>query len=622
MDDQKNLLLAIVLTGIVLLVWQYMFGLPQLQQKQVPPQQQTQQQPPAAGGQKSAPPQPAPGTSAQQPAPGTPPPGPEQPKAAPVLTREDALKASPRVPIETERLAGSIALMGGRIDDLSLTQYRETVDPKSPPIVLLAPSGSPNPFYAEFGWTGAAGTPGKLPGPDTLWKQEGSEPLSVGHPVTLVYDNGEGLQFRRTISVDDHYLFTIQDSVTNSGTAPVTLYPYGLVSRQGTPPTSGYAVLHEGPIGVMGDKCLRQSGFSLYTECHEESYKTLEDRKELNFDVTNTWFGFTDKYWGAVLIPDTDARVHAKFSFTSGEPKRYQADYLMAPQTIAPGGMGSVEGRVFAGAKEVATVYAYNDALHLNHFDLMIDWGRFYLITQPMFWSIDHIYRYVGNFGVAILIITVIIKGMLFWFANKSYASMAKMKALAPELAAIKTRYADDKVKFQQATMELYRKEKINPAAGCWPLLVQFPFFFSLYKVLVSTIEMRHAPFFGWIQDLSAPDPTNVFNLFGLLPFDPTLVFGSFLHVGVWPLMMGITQFLSMKLNPPPPDPSQQVVFNWMPVIFTFMMANFAAGLVIYWTWNNILTLAQQSYIMQKHGAKIELWNNLKGMFIRKKPSG
>jgi len=621
MNDQKNLILAMVLTGVVLIAWQFLFGLPQMQQKQAPPpqQQQTQQLPPASG-EPNAPPQPAPGTQA----PGTPAPPPEQPGRAPVLTREDALKASPRVRIETGRLSGSIALTGGRIDDLSLTQYRETVDPKSPAIVFLAPSGAPEPYYAEFGWRGAAGTPGKLPGPDTLWRQEGSGALSVDHPVTLVFDNGEGLQFRRTISVDDRYMFTIKDSVTNTGTAGVTLYPYALISRHGTQPTASYAVLHEGPIGVMGDQCLRQSGISLYTECHEEAYKTLEDKKELKFDVTNTWFGFTEKYWAATLVPATDAKVQARFSFLANpQTKRYQADYLAAPQTIAPGGTGSADARLFAGAKEVATVYAYDEALRLNHFDLMIDWGRFYLITKPMFLAIDYIYRYVGNFGVAILIITVLIKGMLFWFANKSYASMAKMKALAPEMAAIKTRFADDKVKYQQAVMELYRKEKINPAAGCWPLLVQFPFFFSLYKVLVSTIEMRHAPFFGWIQDLSAPDPTNVFNMFGLIPFDPTVIFGSFLHVGVWPLAMGVTQFLSMKLNPPPPDPSQQVVFNWMPFIFTFMMAGFSAGLVIYWTWNNILTIAQQSYIMNKHGAKVELWSNLKGMVVRKKaPSG
>jgi YidC/Oxa1 family membrane protein insertase len=612
MDDQKNLLLAIVLTGIVLIGWQYFFAVPQLEkQKQIAQQQQTQQLPTAA--QPGAPPQAGPGTAPQAPA---------LPNATATLTREAALATSPRISIDTPRLSGSLALKGGRIDDLALVLYRETVDPHSPPIELLAPSGSPHPFYAEFGWTGAAGTTAKLPGPDTLWRQDGGGTLSVDHPVTLVYDNGEGLQFRRTISVDDKYLFTVKDSVANSGTAAVTLYPYALVSRHGTP-APGYSVSHEGPIGVMGDKCLRQGGFGIYTECQEESYKTIEDKKVITFEVSNAWFGFADKYWAATLLPDTDAKLQAKFSSGQiGQLKTYQADYLLDPQTIAPGGTGSAEGRLFAGAKEVATVNAYQDALHLNRFELLIDWGHFYFITQPMFWAIDHIYRYVGNFGVAILIITLIVKLLFLPLANKSYASMAKMKAVQPEMTAIRTRYADDKVKQQQAMMELYKKEKINPVAGCLPIAIQIPVFFSLYKVLFVTIEMRHAPFFGWIKDLSGPDPTNVFNLFGLIAYDPTVlpVVGAFLHLGAWPLIMGVTMFLQMKLNPPPPDPAQQVIFNWMPVIFTFMLANFSAGLVIYWAWNNSLSVAQQSFIMHRHGAKITLWDNIAALFRPKKP--
>jgi YidC/Oxa1 family membrane protein insertase len=608
MDDQKNWLLAIALTLAVIFIWQLLFVNPQQQKQSPPPQQQTQTQPqtptqPSAGSpQPETPPQAAPGTV---------------PQAAPppptILTREAALAASPRVRIDTPRLGGSLALMGGRIDDLALKQYRETIDPKSPAIELLSPSGSAQPFYAEFGWTAPAGSATKLPGPDTLWRQEGSGALSVDHPVTLIYDNGDGLLFRRTVSVDDKYMFTIRDDVVNNSPAPVTLYPYALISRHGTPETSGYGILHEGPIGMMGDKCLRQSSFSFYTECHEESYKTLEDKKTLAFDVVDAWFGFTDKYWAAVLVPDTKARVQAKFSSGKiGQLPTYQADYLLAPLTIAPGGTVSAEGRLFAGAKEVATVDAYDMELHLNRFNLLIDWGRFYLITQPMFWSIDHIYRYVGNFGIAILMITLIIKILFLPLANKSYASMAKMKAVQPEMQAIRTRFAEDKAKQQQAMMELYKKEKINPVAGCLPMVIQIPVFFSLYKVLFVTIEMRHAPFFGWIQDLSAPDPTNVFNLFGLLAFDPTVYGGSLFHLGAWPLIMGVTMFLQMKLNPPPPDPAQQVVFNWMPLIFTFMLANFSAGLVIYWAWNNLLSVGQQSFIMHRHGAKIELFNNLK----------
>jgi YidC/Oxa1 family membrane protein insertase len=619
MDDQKNLLLAIVLTGVVLIGWQYMFAGPQLErQRQIAQQQQQQQQ---AQGQQPLP-NAQPG-AAPPIAPGTVPQSPGLPNASPTLTREAALTASPRVRIDTPRLSGSLALMGGRIDDLALVQYRETVDPKSPPIVLLAPSGSPKPFYAEFGWTGAAGTSTKLPGPDTQWRQEDAGALSVDHPVTLVYDNGEGLQFRRRVSVDDKYLFTIKDSVANNGAAAVTLYPYALISRHGTPATLGYAVLHEGFVGKLGDTCLRQTSFSVFTECHEESYKTVEDKKAFDFDVTNAWFGITDKYWAATLVPNTDAKVHAKFSFgLIGQIKTYQTDYLLDPQTIAPGGTGSAEGRLFAGAKEVATVNGYDKALHLNHFELLIDWGHFYFITQPMFWAIDQIYRYVGNFGVAILIITVIVKGIFFPLANKSYASMAKMKAVQPEMTAIRARFADDKVKQQQAMMELYKRDKINPVAGCLPIAIQIPVFYSLYKVLFVTIEMRQAPFFGWIKDLSAPDPTNVFNLFGLIAYDPTVlpVVGSFLQLGAWPLIMGVTMFLQMKLNPPPPDPAQQVIFNWMPVIFTFMLANFSAGLVIYWAWNNSLSVAQQSVIMNKHGAKIELLDNIKALFRRKKP--
>jgi YidC/Oxa1 family membrane protein insertase len=618
MDDQKNLLLAIVLTGVVLIGWQYLFAGPQLERQRQLAQQQAQQQQaqqPLPNAQPGAVPQAAPGTVPQAPA---------LPSAAQTQTREAALAASPRIRIDTPRLSGSLALMGGRIDDLALVQYRETVDPNSPPIVLLAPSGSPEPFYAEFGWTGAAGTSAKLPGPDTLWRQEGAGSLSVGHPVTLVYDNGEGLQFRRSVSVDDKYLFTIKDSVANGSAAAVTLYPYALISRHGTPPISGYGISHEGPIGVMGDNCLRQGGLGFYTECQEESYKTLEEKKAITFDVVNAWFGFADKYWAATLLPNTDAKLQAKFSSgLIGQIKTYQADYLLEAQTISPGGAGSADGRLFAGAKEVATVNAYEAALHLNRFELLIDWGHFYFITQPMFWAIDHIYRYVGNFGLAILIITVIVKGIFFPLANKSYASMAKMKAVQPEMTAIRTRFADDKVKQQQAMMELYKRDKINPVAGCLPIAIQIPVFFSLYKVLFVTIEMRHAPFFGWIKDLSAPDPTNVFSLFGLLP-DPTLLLGaglgSYLHLGAWPLIMGVTMFLQMKLNPPPPDPAQQVIFNWMPVIFTFMLANFSAGLVIYWAWNNSLSVLQQSVIMNKHGAKIELFDNIKALFRRKKP--
>jgi YidC/Oxa1 family membrane protein insertase len=614
MNEHRNTILAVVLSLIVVVGWQYFIGYPQMEKQRqealLKQQEQSQQQPGAApatpGPQAGAAPLPgAPAAAA-----------PAQP-----LTREAVIAASAHVAIDTPRLNGSIDLKGARIDNLALEQYRETTDAGSPPIVLFSPSGAPDAYYAEFGWVPAAGNTGKLPGPDTVWKQEGSGALGIDHPVMLTYDNGAGLIFRRTIAVDDHYLFTIKDQVENKSENPVTLFPYALISRHGTPKTLGYYILHEGLIGVMGDQGLQ-----------EETYKKIEDKKTESWEVTDAWLGFTDKYWAAALLPDTQAKVHARFSAgESGGQKTYQTDYLLDAQTIAPGASGVANARLFAGAKEVSVVGinfpfvsagGYNQALHLNHFDLLIDWGWFYFITKPMFLAIDFSFRLVGNFGIAILIVTVLVKLLFFPLANKSYASMAKMKAVQPELTMIRERYADDKVKQQQAMMELYKKEKINPVAGCLPIAIQIPVFFSLYKVLFITLEMRHAPFYGWIHDLSAPDPTNIFNLFGLIPFDPTVipVFGSFLHLGAWVVIMGITMWVQMKLNPAPPDPTQQMIFNWMPIIFTFMLAAFPAGLVIYWAWNNTLSVIQQSAIMHRNGAKIELWDNLKRTFGLTKP--
>ena len=350
------------------------------------------------------------------------------------------------------------------------------------------------------------------------------------------------------------------------------------------------------------------------------SYKTLDEKKRLAFNPDNAWLGFTDKYWAAVLLPETSSRLPAEFSAGAlGTLKTYQADYLQDGQTIAPGGTARATARLFAGAKEVAILDDYDKALNLNRFDLAIDWGWFRFITKPMFTLIDTIFRLVGNFGVAILIVTLMLKIVFFPLANKSYASAAKMKALQPQIQLMRESFRDDKVKQQQATMELYRKEKINPIAGCLPTLIQIPVFFSLYKVLFVTIEMRQAPFFGWIKDLSAPDPTNVFNLFGLIPYDPVSLplLGGFLVIGAWPLLMGLTQWLQMKLTPASVDPAQAAVLNWMPVIFTFMLAKFSAGLVIYWTWNNALSVIQQSIVMRRNGVRIELWDKFRAMFTK-----
>jgi YidC/Oxa1 family membrane protein insertase len=614
MTDQKNTLLAIVLSAIVLIGWQYFFGLPQMEKQRQEAQLKAQQQ----QTQQQAQPAPAPGQAGQAAQPQLPGQG---GASTPIqqLSREQVIAASPRISIEAPRVAGSIALKGAAIDDLTLTQYRETVDPKSPPIVLLSPAGSPHPFYAEFGWVTGSGAPVKVPGRDTVWAQASPGKLDVGKPVTLTWDNGEGLQFRRIVSIDDQYLISVQNQVVNSGSAAVTLYPYGLIRRHGTPETLGYYILHEGLIGVMGDQGLQ-----------EFTYKQIEDKKNVSFKATDAWIGITDKYWAAALLPEPKATIQAKYSFeTTGTDKSYQTDYLGEAVTVAPGATASNTSRLFAGAKEASIVGinfgpfgegGYTKQLGLDRFDLLIDWGYFYFITKPMFLSIDWLYRHVGNFGIAILLITLSVKIIFLPLANKSYASMAKMKAVQPEMAAIRERYADDKMKQQQALMDLYKTQKINPVAGCLPIAIQVPVFFALYKVLFISIEMRHAPFYGWIHDLSAPDPTNLFNLFGLLQFDPTTLpmIGHFLHIGVWPMIMGVTMFFQMKLNPSPPDPTQKMIFDWMPLIFTFMLASFSAGLVIYWAWNNTLSVAQQSFIMHRHGAKIELFDNLKALFKKK----
>ena len=614
MTDNRNTILAVILSGLVLIAWQYFYNVPQMEKQRAQSQTQAELVKPATQG--------APGGTTPQPgsAPSASAPANQPASPAPVVSREAAIAATPRVKIDSPRLAGSISLKGARIDDLALVQFRETVDPKSPPIILLSPSNTVSPYYAEFGWVPASGSTARIPDQNTIWQQEGAGNLSPGNPVTLKYDNGEGLTFRRTIAIDDRYLFTMKDEVSNVGSAPVTLYPFALISRHGTPQVSGYYILHEGLIGYLGEQGLQEYG-----------YKKIEDAKSVSFNVTNGWLGMTDKYWASALLPDTDAKLQARFSSNLvGTVRTYQTDYLQDPQTVAIGGSGSANARLFAGAKEASVVGinfpfaglgGYNKQLGLNHFDLLIDWGWFYFITKPMFLALDWFYHLVGNFGVAILLVTVLVKLLFFPLANKSYASMAKMKSVQPQLAALKERYPDDRQKQQQEMMEIYKKEKINPIAGCLPVALQIPVFFSLYKVLFITIEMRHAPFYGWIKDLSAPDPTNLFNLFGLLHFDPTTlpVFGHYLALGVWPIIMGITMWFQMKLNPTPPDPTQKMIFDWMPLIFTFMLAGFPAGLVIYWAWNNLLSVLQQSFIMRKNGVKVELFDNLKATFASKK---
>jgi YidC/Oxa1 family membrane protein insertase len=604
MNDNRNMMLAVALSVAVLVGWQFFIGIPQMEKQkeaQKLVQQQTQQQ--SQPGTAPVPGAPAtPGT-----APGTPRSGTDKPGS---LTRTAALAASPRISIESQSIRGSIALKGARIDDVSLRTYHETVDPNSPNIVLLSPSGGPHAFYAEFGWVNGTSGTAKLPDAETVWTTIGNAPLTSERPLVLTWDNGEGLVFKRTIAIDNQYMFTLTDEVQNKTGNPLTLHQYGLVSRHGLPNVEGYYISHEGPVGVLGDGKL-----------FELAYKDLEKPMEPVKTVGGGWLGITDKYWAAALVPDQAATVQGRFSAAdAGMVKAYQTDFLRDPLTIAPGASASAQTRLFAGAKEVAVVDGYESNLGIKRFDLLIDWGWFYFITKPLFKVMDYFYKLLGNFGLAILLVTVLIKTVFFPLANKSYASMAKMKMVQPAMTAIREQYPDDKVKQQQLLMELYKKEKINPLAGCLPIVIQIPVFFALYKVLFVTIEMRHAPFYGWIKDLSAPDPSNIFNLFGLIPYDPTLIpiVGSYLHLGVWPIIMGITMWAQMKMNPAPPDPTQKMIFDWMPLIFTFMLSTFSAGLVIYWAWNNSLSVLQQGVIMKKNGAKIELFDNLKSLFVRK----
>ncbi len=605
-EDTRNLFLAIALSVLVMAGWQYFYAGPIAQREH----QAREQQAKIEAARKAN--QTAQSETSQEPASAV------APGSAPAASRatgapktiEAALAASPRVPIDTPSLGGSINLKGGKLDDLVLKDYRETIAKDSPLIRLFSPAGPPDAYWAETGFVGV-GEGVKAPTYDTLWTAD-QKTLTPGQPVTLTWNNGQGLTFKRVFAVDDKYMFTITESVVNAGGETVNVRPYALVLRRGMPKVSGYSVLHEGFVGVFGDGGVQEV---TYAKVDKETGRTFAYKGD------GGWLGFTDKYWGSAIIPQQTASIEARFTATAGEePIDYQADFLGPQKTLAPGQTTEATTHIFAGAKEVNTIDNYQATLGIKKFDLMIDWGWFYFITKPMFRLIDAIYHIVGNFGVAILIVTVLVKLAFFPLANRSYRSMAKMKKIQPQIAALKDLYPDDKVKQQQEQMALFKKEGVNPVAGCLPMVIQIPVFFALYKVIFITIEMRHAPFFGWIRDLSAPDPTNIFTLFGLIPWNPLEipVFGHFLVIGIWPLIMGVSMFFQMKMNPEPADPVQKQMFSWMPVIFTFMLGSFPAGLVIYWTWNNTLTVLQQYFIMKRAGVKVELWDNLGRLFNRK----
>jgi YidC/Oxa1 family membrane protein insertase len=578
--DIKNVILAVVLSMIIIFGWQHYFVVPQ--QIEAKKQAEVIASAPVAADAPTK-----------------------------VEDRATLIAANPRVKIQTDQFEGSINLAGAQLDDLRLLKYRETVDPKSPAIVLLSPSGAKDAYYVEQGLRPLAGDKTPVPDSKTLWTAPQGAVLTLENPLTLTWDNGAGLSFQRTFSISDNYLFDVKQTVTNKAGSSITLYPYARVQRQDTPHVSGYWVFFEGLLGV------HNSGLT------ENHYSDLKKKPEepVKVDSTGGWLGFTDKYWATMLIPDKTTKVTNQYEFVK-IPGRdgYQASYISNDAiTVAPGATASYQDHIFAGVKIVDTINVINTKYGFDKFDLMIDWGWFSPITKTMFYLLEYVKGIVGNFGIAILIVTVLVKLAVFPIANKAYASMSKMKKLKPQMDAIKEKYPDDRTKVQQETMELYKREKLNPMAGCLPMFIQIPIFFSLYKVILTTIELRHAPFYGWIHDLSAADPTSLFNLFGLIPWQPW----PSLMIGVWPILMGITMWVQMRLNPTPNDPVQETLFNWMPVLFTFMLGTFPVGLVIYWTWSNTLSVIQQSYIMKKNGAELDLFGNIRDAipFLRKKPA-
>ncbi len=589
--EQRNLILAIVLSVTILLGFQFLIETPRIERER------TQQASEAAKTPQTDAIVPASPTSPAAPANSIPsgsvniPGSPGMSTAAPVAagpSRAQIMGAFKRIKIATPRLRGSVTLRGARLDDLVLADYRETVDDDSDNITLLSPPGAPNPYYAQFGWV-AIDHNVKVPGPDTVWSANHAR-LTARNPVTLTWDNGQGQVFTQFISIDQHFMFTVGQSVRNSGAKAVAVRPYGLISRTGTPEISGFFILHEGLLGVFNETLA------------EVDYDDLQEDGKVEQNSTGGWIGITDKFWLTALIPDqkttTDSRfLHGK----QGEKDKYQVDFLGPTQSIAPGSSATASNKLFAGAKEVRLLDGYREDLGIVRFDLAVDWGWLWFLTKPIFQALIYFNNFIGNFGLAIMFLTVLIKLAFFPLANKSYRAMSRMKKLQPLMTEIREQYGDDKQRQQQEMMALYKRENANPMAGCFPILIQIPVFFALYKVLFVTIEMRHAPFFGWIQDLSAPDPLALLTVFGLVQWDVPEIL-EIVNIGIWPIIMGLTMFLQQKLNPQPADATQAKIFMMLPIVFTFLLGRFPAGLVIYWAWNNLLSITQQWVIMRRMG--------------------
>lgn len=590
-DNNRNLILATVLSFLVILVWYTVFAPEPPAPAEQPVAAQTQTQDlPLANPESST----LPADLAGAP--------------------EGAAAAAARVPIKTPALDGSISLAGGRIDDLLLMRYRETLEGDSPYVRLLSPFSTdpndPDGYYAVYGWTPGPGVdPALVPGPSTLWTLESGDTLSPGKPVTLAWDNGAGQIFRRTFGIDDNYLFTVTQSLQNDGGAAFTAAPYGIVARHGRPDTQNFFVLHEGVVG-MADGTLLELKYDTIAELEADP---REGRAQVTEVAANGWIGFTDKYWMTSLAAAPGQAFTSVVKYAEGS-SIFQTEARYPMQTVQPGTQVSAEGYLFAGAKEWEVLDAYEAVPGIQGFVDSIDWGWFYFLTKPIFRVLHWLNGMIGNMGWSIIALTFILKTLVFPLARKSYVSMARMKELQPHLEAIKERTGDDRMKFQKEMMELYKREKVNPAAGCLPVLLQVPIFFALYKVIFVTIELRQAPWIGWIHDLAAPDPSSLLNLFGLLPFAAPAQ-GTLLHSLSLPalaIVLGISMWLQQRLNPAPADPTQKMIFAWMPWIFMFMLGGFASGLVLYWITNNLITIVQQYTIMSMHGARPDLFGNIR----------
>ena len=616
-DNNRNLILAMVLSALVMIGWYAFFAPP----PPVAPDPATQTQTVAADGTTTGPATPA-GTATAPAATG----------ASPTLigAADDPVLTAARVQIESPSLKGSISLAGGRIDDLLLTGYRETLDPNSPFVRLLSPTaqarvtteGTPmapgaapevtiqKPYYAVYGWMPGAGVdPALVPSPATVWTVESGTTLAPGQPVTLRWDNGAGQLFRRVFELDDKFMFTITQTLENTGATPFVAAPYGILARHGQPDTQNFFIQHEGVVGMTDGQLVEKKYKDMvkFEAVGDEGPAVLTDVS------TDGWIGFTDKYWMATLIP-TPGQPHTSVMKYAPGADIFQTETRLPAQTVAPGTVASSSSYLFAGAKEWEAINHYQQTLKIDRFVDSIDWGWFYFLTKPIFRLLHWLHGMIGNMGWAIIALTFILKALVFPLARKSYISMARMRELQPEMEAIKARTGDDRMKYQQEVMALYKSQKVNPAAGCLPMLLQIPIFFALYKVIFVTLELRHAPWVGWIRDLSAPDPSSLWNLFGLLPFAAPAQ-GTMLHSFSLPflaIVLGISMWVQQKLNPAPTDPAQKMIFAWMPWVFMFMLGGFASGLVLYWITNNTITIFQQYAIMSMHGHPPNLFGNIR----------